>query len=167
MKNSYKIKGNITEVYFRNKDGFFLIDTDDLEKVSQYTWYLNDNGYVCTTKNAYCHHLIIGKPVGKLVVDHKNRNRLDNRKDNLHFCTQSENNKNRDYVQHKRVSIRFHKGVRKDSYRVDIHDSENKTIYIGTYPTFEKATEIRDKAYLLCEQGALTPFQIKKLRTVQ
>ena len=170
MKNNYLTKGNITEIYFRKKTGFFVIDTEDLEKVSKYTWYLNDNGYACSranNKTIYCHHVVIGKPQNGLVTDHKNRNKLDNRKGNLRICTSSENNKNREFVEKYNKSIKYRHGVRKDTYRVDIHDLNNKTIYIGSYRTFEKAKEIRDKAFLLCEQGALTPFQINKLRNAQ
>ena len=77
------------------------IDKNDLEKVKQYKWYLK-NGYVLTNKKnndiykrLRLHHLIIGKPIFGLEIDHKNGNKLDNRKQNLRIITHQQNIMNR------------------------------------------------------------------------
>lgn len=69
-----------------------------------YTWYLLANGYVGahTEKNTiiYFHQLICKTELGdeseNKSVDHINRNKLDNRIENLRWATQSEQNYNTD-----------------------------------------------------------------------
>ena len=77
------------------------IDKDDLEKIKNYKWYLNDSNYVISNnvngKKARLHQLILGKKKG-LITDHKNTDRLDNRKRNLRFVTKSQNGMNRKNV---------------------------------------------------------------------
>ena len=97
------------EVNLINKDkkvvGKALVSPEDYEKVSKYSWTIYDNskdkkhmyaqGYV-EGRTIKMHKLIMGKPPSKeLVIDHINRNGLDNRRCNLRFATQSANNQNR------------------------------------------------------------------------
>lgn len=66
---------------------FPQIDENDVSLVSKYRWYLKD-GYAVTSikgKRVRMHHLIFGKPPKGKVTDHINRDRLDNRRVNLHF----------------------------------------------------------------------------------
>jgi len=74
-----------------------LIDDEDFDKVSQYNWYIAKHGYVRMTNRSktYLHHLIIGKKSG-LVVDHIDRNKLNNKKENLRHVTRAQNNANRE-----------------------------------------------------------------------
>jgi hypothetical protein len=76
-----------------------LIDDDDLERVSQFKWYINENaektklyamrsklkseeGIVKGTK-VYMHRFILQVVEKSAVIQHKNGNTLDNRKENL------------------------------------------------------------------------------------
>lgn len=82
-----------------------LIDDEDFECVSKYTWCAqNDRGiwYAATMtsgslglkrRQIKMHQLII-KPVSGLVIDHINRNGLDNRRCNLRLVTHSGNRLN-------------------------------------------------------------------------
>lgn len=98
-KSKYKLCENYAIVY-TNKNEEILIDKDDIENVTQYTWYIQKNGYVArkTKKNRmnktiYLHRSIYGITCSK-EVDHINRNKLDNRKENLRVCNHIDNQHN-------------------------------------------------------------------------
>lgn len=94
-----KIKGTKRKVF---------IDEEDYDKVKNFNyWYsYRGTGYAHRSYYKYLglnkrkqtiislHHDILGKKKGK-VVDHINRNTLDNRKCNLRFCDTSENHMNK------------------------------------------------------------------------
>lgn len=75
-----------------------LVDEEDRHFLYEYSWYIDRYGYL----NAKCkdghhvglHQLILGKKPG-FVIDHKNGNKLDNRRCNLHFVTHGYNTANR------------------------------------------------------------------------
>lgn len=78
-----------------------IVDDDDYPLLSRFNWYISDTGYAMTQitgqKHIRMHILVFGAmPKGNFVIDHKNRNKLDNRKVNLRAVTQSENVKNRE-----------------------------------------------------------------------
>lgn len=72
---------------------YALIDLDDINKVKNIKWRLNCNGYVINNShhNIFLHRLILNVDT---FIDHKNGNRLDNRKSNLRQCTKQENKMN-------------------------------------------------------------------------
>jgi hypothetical protein len=80
------------------------LDDEDLEWASQYRWHITKAGYVQrngTMTNgekhpaALLHRELMGlQPGDKLVIDHINRDPLDNRKANLRAVSQSENTQN-------------------------------------------------------------------------
>jgi hypothetical protein len=77
-----------------------IVDDEDFEWLSQYNWYFND-GYACREirvakkRLGYTrmHRDIMGNPVRRM-VDHANRNGLDNRRCNLRLATKGQNNAN-------------------------------------------------------------------------
>jgi hypothetical protein len=80
-----------------NVTGITLISTDDEELVKKYKWHCKEGKYACGYVNREkirLHHLIFGKPPHGMVVDHINRNSLDNRRENLRFATRSQNSQN-------------------------------------------------------------------------
>ena len=85
------------KVYFFNCNDFFLCDPDDWERLKNYCWSKNNRGYAearVNSKTTLFHHLVLNKCPEKLVRDHINRNKLDNRKKNLRIVTYSENVRN-------------------------------------------------------------------------
>jgi hypothetical protein len=79
-------------------DGFVAyVDAADFEWLSQWTWHWR-GGYAARTEKGrvvYMHRQIMQPPQGK-IVDHKNRNKLDNTRENLRSATYAENMRNRD-----------------------------------------------------------------------
>ncbi len=84
----------------------FLIDKEDYETVSQYSWHVSAYNYISTTvdnngkrKALYLHNLVMKRNAflgkGQIEsIDHINRIGFDNRKENLRYVSQSEQNIN-------------------------------------------------------------------------
>lgn len=103
-KNKYifnKEKG-YCKLYY--KDKYCLIDLDDVQSIMTYNWRYS-KGYFATDfkkdnkRTTLSLHRYLMKNnlnnYNKNVIDHINRNKLDNRKCNLRICTQADNVKNR------------------------------------------------------------------------
>lgn len=86
-----------------NKNLEVLVDDEDYEKLSKYTWFVvmkKSGPYIKRSEyyqpyngknfQVYLHRQIMNAPKDK-VVDHINRNTLDNRKENLRLCSTAEN----------------------------------------------------------------------------
>ena len=78
------------------KGDHILIDTVNIPIVSQYSWHVSTRGYAATRSNGinmYMHRILM-QP-GEFQVDHINRNKLDNRMQNLRIVTNQQNQFNR------------------------------------------------------------------------
>ena len=74
-----------------------LIDDDDLDLLGGIAWKPNTFGYLASTVTL--HRMLLGLRFGDgRLVDHINRNRLDNRRENLRIVTASENCQNRAHI---------------------------------------------------------------------
>ncbi len=79
--------------------GLSLVDEEDYEFLSQFTWRRNQNGYAFRTSHKpytlsrQMHRIVAQTPVG-MATDHINGDRLDNRRSNLRVCTMSQNARN-------------------------------------------------------------------------
>ena len=80
---------------YTNKGNEFYFDIEDYDKIKNYCWGVAKCGYLManTTEQIpiYMHKIIVDYPI----VDHINRNKLDNRKENLRKATHTENSINR------------------------------------------------------------------------
>ncbi len=70
--------------------GVAIVDPWDYEWAQWIRWHHDVNGYAKAHPNLYLHRAIVNAPAGTQ-VDHANRNRLDDRRDNLRFCSRGEN----------------------------------------------------------------------------
>lgn len=128
-------KGGAVRAVFACTDWFYVSECD-LATVAKYKWHINTEGYVRTSfkvdgKNRYLllHTLILKAKKGQL-IDHKDRNKLNNTRDNIRISNHSQNGYNRET-----------KGVRQLSSgnwmaRIFV---AGKEVSLGTYPTFEWA----------------------------
>lgn len=117
-----------------------LIDLDDVDRVKQYKWRLNDNNYVIRD-DMRLHRFIMNCPNDK-VVDHINHNRLDNRKSNLRICTQRENIMNRSKTSR---NTSGYTGVMWDKSRNKwVARIQNK--HLGYFNNKEDAIKVRQEA---------------------
>lgn len=84
-----------------------IVDDDMFEILNQYSWYAStgkkDNNFYAARcfrppqKTVFLHHVVIGEPLKglKLVIDHINKDTLDNRRENLRIVSSRMNGLNR------------------------------------------------------------------------
>lgn len=113
--NEYISKGDYYELHIVTKEGTSIayLDECDLDLVRPYKWSINSNGYVVSNKGKplLMHRLIMGSDI-KLTVDHINRNRVDNRRNNLRVVTrllQAHNKTKRNDNMTGRTGVSYHK----------------------------------------------------------
>lgn len=119
-----------------------LIDKDDYEKIKDYKWCLNGDGYAITRINKkilFLHHLI--KPRHEfLLTEHHDTNPLNNKKDNLRYATKSQNGMNR-----KSKGYYWKKEKNKWQAKININ---KKQIHLGFFTKKEDAIKARRKGEL-------------------
>lgn len=141
--NTYVTNGDTTTVY-TTANVSFLIDTEDLPKILERTWCISKTGYAVagiSRKTVKLHRHLLN-PSPKEVIDHINGDPLDNRRENLRICTNSENTKNNRLQKNNPLG---YTGIRKTPHgmynaRITVDRQE---IHIGNYPTFEEAVLAR------------------------
>lgn len=123
-----------------------LVDKEDYKRIKMFRWTIDNHGYAVS--KAYSgtssglrvkmHRLIMSFPDG-LMIDHRDMNKLNNKKENLRICNKSTNSANRFTQSNNKLKI---KGVtfRKDrnKYRATI-GFNNKQYFLGNFETAEDA----------------------------
>lgn len=153
-KNEIIDKKNYCELYLYNKKqeviAITLIDKQFKNKIKKYKWGVSLKGkkyYVKTDlqdndkkKSLYLVNLILGKK-DNYQIDHRDGNTLDNRKQNLRFCTQQQNLMNKS----KAKGISWNKRQKKWEVYIGVN---NKRIKLGYYINKKFALKIRRSAEL-------------------
>lgn len=127
-----------------------IIDDDDYEKVSSHKWsaFLYDGNWRATSsiknKTVKLSRFILGVTDSGVLVDHKNLDTLDNRKENLRLTNKQQNGRNRGAQKNNKSG---YKGVCLDrgKYNAAIHVS-GKHILIGRYNDIIEAAQAYDEA---------------------
>lgn len=132
---------------------FALVDDEDYEYLSQFMWSIDNYGYANRArkieKNVWrpkrMHHDIIPSKNGQ-IVDHINRNRLDNRRENLRICSSTESIRNRGLNKNNSTG---YKGVyynqKRSKYQAYI-TVNRRHIYLGAYDNPTDAARAYDKS---------------------
>ena len=144
------------EIKLKN-GGITLVDDEDYELVSQFKW-LNSLGYAIRTKGAIPMHRFLMNAKKGQMIDHKDRDKLNNQKGNLRFCTNSENQKNKKpRGTSKYLGVFFQKNkikyiTKKYGERTSVCYSwvavitvNGKRIYLGRFKNEIEAAKIYDK----------------------
>lgn len=154
MNTSRKFAGN--EIELLDTHGVlhlgsfpFLFDLEDLPVIKSHIWYRDKDGYLvsCYYFNGQqrfvrFHRIVMRAQLGQ-VVDHINKDRSDNRKQNLRCCSRSENVRNRGLCSSNTSGVT---GVFFDKARdkwVASITHEHKRILIGRFATKEDAIRAR------------------------
>lgn len=96
-RNIYFVHDN-GEAELKCGDVIVLLDAENVDLVSSYQWAVGIHGYVTSgagKRQILLHRLVAGAGNG-CIVDHVNRNKLDNRRSNLRICTCQQNMFNRE-----------------------------------------------------------------------
>lgn len=141
--------GDVAKIPLHGQRGVFkgwaLVDIADLPRVQEIAWTLDPRGYV------------VGRPAGSktsvtmhrwlepdfAMVDHRNRDRQDNRRENLRECTQAENSRNTALAANNTSGAKGVTPTPSGAWRARIWVDRTE-IHIGTYPTREAAQQAYD-----------------------
>lgn len=134
-----------------------LLDSEDYQKITKWKWQLSPTGYVARStcyktkrKRIYLHRVLTNCPADK-VVDHINKNKLDNRKCNLRICSQRENTVANNgwtnaQIPYKGVTYMSSSGKKiLTKFRARIY-ANHKEINLGVYNSAVEAAQAYDQA---------------------
>lgn len=102
-ENKVEDCGDYFKLYKRNSDIFCTFDKEDYDKVKAQCWGIDGKGYFqCIQRGGHkdnvvhilLHRFLVNAPDDK-IVDHKDGNKHNNRKENLRITTLSENGMNK------------------------------------------------------------------------
>lgn len=152
MKNDFRVENGVKHVKIVQRDGTTYEMLVDLEfDCKSSIWLGCTGGYASTRidgKNELIHRLVVGAKKGQ-IVDHINRNKLDNRKENLRIVTRQQN-----IVNSVTKGITFNK--LKEKYQARI-TTGNKRKSLGYYETEEEAMRAYQQAHLKV-YGEFSPY---------
>lgn len=147
MRNLYELSRTHGIMYVERKGETFevLFSLEDFEKIAAFagTWHIDNKGYVkirTRNKDLFLHNVVKSKPKD-LIVDHINRNKLDNRQENLRILTRAQNMQNVGSNKRSETGIRgvsIEKRWNKIRYRARVTVNK-KEISLGYYDTIEEA----------------------------
>ena len=154
-----------------------LIDEDDYDRITAHKWrvmwgkakkeqlyYFRSRIWIDKYqdyKDVFLHRFLLGCTHGDgNVVDHKNHNTLDCRKENLRICTPAQNVQNSRMYRTNKIG---YKGIKKapttGHWSARIQTPEGQRIMLGTYETADDAAKAYDRAALFYfKEFAVTNF---------
>ncbi|MEK6879603.1 MAG: HNH endonuclease [Nanoarchaeota archaeon] len=153
--NLIYFEDNIAKIQIKYKNRIFygIIDKEDYEKIKSYKWYYNKTGgYIRSQKKEngilkrYMIHNIILKPKKNLIIDHIDRNPLNNRKKNLRYATYSQNISNSKIAINNTTGYKglfFNKKNQKWTASIWLHYTQ---IFLGSFKDKKDAIKARKEA---------------------
>lgn len=138
----------------KNSDikGYAMVDNDYFDLLSEFKWCLNHNGYAVTRRKhnqkgklTFMHHIVFGTFPSDGLIDHINRNPLDNRKSNLRVANKSENGMNRQENKNNTSGFKGVTYLKKNNKWMAGIKINYKRKYLGSFNTALKASKAYDK----------------------
>jgi hypothetical protein len=176
MRNEYEIRGEVTAIFLKRKDGSrleTLIDTVDLPRVMEFpnTWCAKWDkctkgfyvfGYINQSRKDRIHHRLhnwIMNPGKDEIVDHIFHDTLDNRRLRLRLIPKKANQQN-----YKGVRIDSQSGVRGVVWHkankkwIARYDVDRKPHYLGSFKTLDEAKRVVER-----ERAQNMPYSLDAL----
>ena len=153
ITNKYVYKEDRIEIITEGGkyDNTILIDKDDEELAREYVWRIDNNGYVqaCDlprTERVYLHRHLMNPGDKDILVDHQDRDRLNNRRSNLKLTNHSGNNSNQSKRKDNKTGVTGVKTCGEGRYEAQItHNGKRETKKFSGVNAFERACEWREQ----------------------
>lgn len=150
--NTYDLNGEYGIGYTVKNEPFWF-DIEDYDKIKDYCWYYDQNGYVCTSnekgKSIKLHRFVMDVIDTDVIVDHilhpvgNGKHKTDNRKDNLRIVSSFENNKNMGLRKDNKSGTKgvyWRRDTNKWSAKITV---DNRVIHLGCFINKDDAIDAR------------------------
>ncbi len=153
------------------KGRIVLVDDEQLFRLSKFNWFLTREGYVATKilphvgqyipagktisdtrRTVYMHQMVFGPVPDGHEIDHKNRVKTDNRRENLIPKTHAENMLNVPERREGKTKGVYPSGKK---WMVILRLSCGQLKYFGTFPTITEANECALNEYANIHRGQI------------
>jgi hypothetical protein len=164
MRNKYKVTDNYVVIYLETGSGETYetyVDTTDLPLIQEYKWFYVQ-GYAKNNKGEPIHKLLMGTN-RYTRVDHKDRDKLNNRRENLRRTDMEGNGSNVGIRKDNKTGIRGVSLRDNGRYRAGIRH-KGQRINLGTYEDKYEAGRAVTRAqleYFGTHGVHRTPIQLK------
>jgi hypothetical protein len=136
---------------YKNSKHYTVLLSDCDKDLSEMLWTVVGPGYAYSHANGLLHRVILSRMLGRPLVkgeetDHVNRNKLDNRRENIRLADSSQNKINRALQKNNTTGYR---GIwlqcdgKKWGATLHLHGKKH---HLGVFPTKEEAAAAYDKA---------------------
>lgn len=146
-KNKVKLFDTYGIVYVNASE--FIFDIDDIHVIESRNWYQDKDGYLVSyyfyagKRRCVRFHRIVMNAQAQQYIDHINKNKADNRKQNLRYCSRIENDRNRGVYSTNNSGVTgVHFDKRRNRWVASI-TYNNKRIFIGRFYSKEEAIKAR------------------------
>lgn len=133
----------------KGRQKYALVDENDFHRLHALNWRLSHDGYaVCFTADGpvNLHKAVYGDCPADMIVDHRNRNKLDCRRQNLRLVSRSQSQWNKGPY---KTNTSGFKGVSYDRHRkawAVFISAHGKRWFLGRFDTAEAAAKAYDMA---------------------
>jgi HNH endonuclease len=147
-----RIEGEIAYIPLGVDTSEFTIVDRDNANLDQFKWHKDKDGYAIgysKGKHFKLHQIVLGESREDHVVDHINRDKLDNRKDNLRLVSYHVNSINHTISSRNTSGVAGVHWSKKDKSWIAKITARGVTTFLGLYPTLEQASRVREAAQLI------------------